>query len=556
VKDSRKRIGVDDAGSGTRAKACAPVFALLLALALTVATPAPASESAPAAQPAASVEPRFAIRRFEIEGATLVPAEALALAVGGMTGPQRRFADIEAALVAVREVYERAGITAVRLVIPEQVLEEGVVRLRVEELKLDRVEVAGNRLRSLANIRRAVPSLRTGVTPVDTVLAEELRLANENPGRQMQTTLRAEDEGGLTGVLRVADIAPVAGQVSLDNTGTPSTGQWRLGAAVQHHNLLDRDVVGTVQVQTSPGRRDDVLIGSASLRVPLYAAGILLDASLLHSSVDSGTLKTAAGDYFMSSSGDTLSLRATRLLPRLGRWEPRVFFGYDNKRVNSRVSTLVGGPSLVPSVELRPASAGFMVTWRDEKRAALASYTHSRNFPGSGRSAESVFAEPGLRVGANPWFRVNRLSLVASVALGGSTVLASYAGQWSRDALVQAEQFSIGGEGSVRGFRTRLAAGDRGHRISLELQRALRLPFGTLGADIGWQVFGDIAQVERNDPQPGERVRTTLSGVGAGLRALWPNRLSLRADTGVVVRGEGYAQPGDAFVHVAMSYGF
>ena len=56
--------------------------------------------------------------------------------------------------------------------------------------------------------------------------------------------------------------------------------------------------------------------------------------------------------------------------------------------------------------------------------------------------------------------------------------------------------------------------------------------------------------------QPGERVRTTLSGVGAGLRALWPNRLSLRADTGVVVRGEGYAQPGDAFVHVAMSYGF
>ena len=66
----------------------------------------------------------------------------------------------------------------------------------------------------------------------------------------------------------------------------------------------------------------------------------------------------------------------------------------------------------------------------------------------------------------------------------------------------------------------------------------------------------DIAQVERNDPQPGERVRTTLSGVGAGLRATWPNRLSLRADTGVVVRGEGYAQPGDAFVHMAMSYGF
>ena len=47
-----------------------------------------------------------------------------------------------------------------------------------------------------------------------------------------------------------------------------------------------------------------------------------------------------------------------------------------------------------------------------------------------------------------------------------------------------------------------------------------------------------------------------LSGVGGGLRASWPNRLSLRADTGVVVRGDGLAQPGDSFLHVAMSYGF
>jgi len=535
----------DAAASGGSAVAAAPSGAQ------GTGAPVVAPVDAPA-----SVEPRFAIRRFEIEGATLVPAEALALAVGAMTGPQRRFADIEAALVAVREVYERAGITAVRLLIPEQVLDEGVVRLKVEELKMTRVEVAGNRSRSLANVRRAVPSLREGATPVDAALSEELRLANENPGRQMQVTLRAEDEGGLTGVLRVADIAPVIGQVSLDNTGTPSTGQWRLGAAVQHHNLFDRDLVGTAQIQTSPGRRDDVLIGSASLRLPLYAAGVLLDASLLHSSVDSGTLKTAAGDYFLSSSGDTLSLRATRLLPRLGAWEPRVFFGYDHKRVNSRVRTVVDGPSLVPSVVLRPLSVGLGAVRRTEGRVLAVTLAQSRNFPGSGRSAESVYAEPGLRAGANPFFRVTRLNLNASAVLGRSTLLLAYAGQWSPDALVPAEQFSIGGEGSVRGFRTRLVAGDRGHRISLELQRQLKLAFDVLGADIGWQIFGDIAQVERKDPQPGERARSMLSGVGGGLRATWPNRLSVRADTGVVVRGDGFAQPGDAFLHMAMSYGF
>jgi hemolysin activation/secretion protein len=514
---------------------------------------------APVAAPldsTASVEPRFAIRRFEIEGATLVPAEALALAVGAMTGPQRRFADIEAALIAVREVYERAGITAVRLLIPEQVLDEGVVRLKVEELKVTRVDVSGNRSRAVANARRAVPVLREGFTPVDTHLSEALRLANENPGRQMQVTLRTEEDGGLTGVLRVADSAPVLGQVSLDNTGSPSTGQWRLGAAIQHQNLLDRDIVGTLQIQTSPGRRDDVLIGSASVRVPLYAAGLLVDASLLHSSVDSGTLKTAAGDYFLSSSGDTLSLRLTRLLPRLGTWEPRVFLGYELKQVDSRVSTFAGGPSLVPSVLLRPLSAGVSAGWRAEGRALLASLTQSRNIPGSGRSAESVFAEPGLRAGANPYYRITRLNLNASATVGRSTWLLAYAGQWSPDSLVPAEQFSIGGEGSVRGFKARLVAGDRGNRLSIELQRPLRVPFPTLGAEVGWQLFGDVAQVERHEPQPGERARTMLSGVGGGLRAFWSNRFSLRADTGIVVRGDGFAQPGDAFVHMAMSYGF
>jgi hemolysin activation/secretion protein len=573
LEDRRRGIAGDDAGCGSVAKAPAPVFVfsthglrlaaaslLVLAVSLSPTTAmAQASDSvvsAAAAGAGESTEPSFAIRRFEVEGATLVPAEAIALAVGAMTGPQRRFADIEAALVAVRGVYERAGITAVRLLVPEQVLDDGVVRLKVEELKVSRVEAAGNRDRSVVNARRAVPSLREGATPVDTVLSEELRLANENPARQMQVTLRSEDDGGLTGVLRVADIAPVTGLVSLDNTGTPSTGQWRLGAAVQHANLLDRDLVGTAQIQTSPGRRDDVLIASGSLRMPLYAAGVLLDASLLHSSVDSGTLKTGAGDYFLSSSGSALTLRATKLLPRLGNWEPRVFFGYDHRRVDSGVRTIVNAPSLVPSVVLRPMSAGVSAAWRREGRAFSGSLTQSLNFPGGGRSAESVFAEPGLRAGANPYYRITRLNLNASVTLGRSTLLLAYAGQWTPDALVAAEQFAIGGDGSVRGFRARLVAGDRGQRISVEVQQPIRAMAAALGAEVGWQYFVDLAQVERHEPQPGERARTMLSGAGAGVRASWPNRLSLRADTGVVVRGDGFAQPGDAFVHVALSYGF
>jgi len=104
---------------------------------------------------------------------------------------------------------------------------------------------------------------------------------------------------------------------------------------VQHANLLDRDIVGAAQVQTSPGHVSDVKIGFASLRVPLYPLGLMLETTAVHSSVDSGTVKTSAGDYLLSSRGDSFSLRLTRLLPRWGAVDHRVSIGQDWRRVDS-----------------------------------------------------------------------------------------------------------------------------------------------------------------------------------------------------------------------------
>jgi hemolysin activation/secretion protein len=519
--------------------------------------PAPVAAPAPApATPSAPVEPRFRIARYQIEGATLVPLPALQAAVAGFTGDGRRFSDIELAQEAIREAYGRAGITAVRVLLPEQTIESGLVRLQVEELRLGKLEVAGARHRSLANQRRAVPSLREGATPSDTLIGDELRLANENPGRYMQVTFRTEDDGALAGTLRTSDLPPVAGQVTLDNTGSPSTGQWRVGAAVQHHNLLDRDIVGTAQAITSPGREHNVQIASVGLRVPVYRLKWLLDGSLLHSNVDSGTLRTAAGDYFMSSGGNTLSLRATRLLPRLGAWDPRFSFGLDIKQVNSRVATVTDGPSLIPSVVLRPLSLSYSASRREDRWSVFGLASYSRNLPGSGRSDASVFQEPGLRAGANPYYGITRWSLGGSVSVRTNTLLASWSGQWTRDALVPAEQFAIGGDGSVRGFSSRVAAGDRGQRFSLEMQSPMRPVQTNPGTDFGWQVFSDTAAVQRNNALAGEKERYLLSSLGGGIRLAWRHGMSLRLDSGFVLQGDGLSTPGDVFLHMAMSYGF
>jgi hemolysin activation/secretion protein len=512
--------------------------------------------ASPPAAAGAPVEPRFRIARYQVEGATLVPLPALQAAVAPFTGEGRRFSDIELAQEAVREVYARAGITAVRVLLPEQTIEGGLVRLQVEELKLGKVALEGARHRGLANQRRAVPSLREGATPSDVQIGDELRLANENPGRYMQVTFRTEDDGALSAALRTRDLPPIAGQVTLDNTGSPSTGQWRVGAAVQHHNLFDRDVVGTAQAITAPGREHKVQIASVGLRVPVYRLRWLLDGSLLHSNVDSGTFRTAAGDYFMSSSGNTLSLRATRLLPRLGAWDPRFAFGLDIKQVNSRVATASDGPSLIPSVTLRPLSLSYSASRREERWSVFGLASYNRNLPGSGRSDAAVFQEPGLRAGANPYYGITRWNLGGSVSVRTSTLLASWSGQWTRDALVPAEQFAIGGDGSVRGFSSRVAAGDRGQRFSLEFQSPVRSLQDAAGTVFGWQLFSDVAAVQRNNALPGEKERHLLSSLGGGIRLSWHQRVSLRLDSGWVVQGDGLSVPGDVFLHMAMSYGF
>lgn len=552
----RKRRGAPAVSGLVLCCACAVHSAQAQASQPQPGAPAPSAETAaPAAAPARR-EPVFEIRRYQVDGARRVDPALLARLLQPLAGPGKRFGDIESALDAVTAAYLRTGITAVRVSIPEQTLSDGVVRLLVEELEVARVEVQGAQHRRPANLRHAVPGLREGATPNDIELSRQLRLANENPGRRMEVTFKPEDDGSLTGVLRVADRPPWGRQLTLDNTGTPATGRWRLGLALQHVNVLDRDLVATAQLQTSPGHERDVKIGALNLRAPWYAAGLMLDFSASASSVDSGVVKTQAGDYFVASKGRNGGLRVTRLLPRWGAADQRWSLALDVKHVDSRIAAGPGGTSLVPDVVLRPVTLSYALQAEEQGRTWQWQLGLSRNLPGRGRSAAAVFAEPNLRAGADPNFAIARSNLAVGWPVGRARATLQWSEQWTRDALLSAEQFGIGGEGSVRGVGGRLASGDRGRRLSLEVAG----PGAVLGLQkevaLGWQVFADVGRVWRNGAPAGEAATTVLASVGAGVRFDWSRGLGMRADAGRVVRGDGVVPVGTGFVHFGVGYGY
>jgi hemolysin activation/secretion protein len=301
---------------------------------------------------------------------------------------------------------------------------------------------------------------------------------------------------------------------------------------------------------------DDVKVGFLNLRTPLYPLGLMLDATWVHSSVDSGTVKTSAGDYLLSSIGRSTSLRVTRLLPRWGAVDQRLSLGQDWRLIDSQVTSTAGGPSLVPSLELRPVTLSYSLNWREDASSAFGQASVSHNLPAGGRSAPSAVEES--RKGAKPNYIVVRLSAGFATAVGAWTLNTQWNGQWTDDALVSAEQFSIGGEGSIRGFNGRVASADKGQRLGLELQSPVKtMKLGAAGTvAAAWAVFAEAGEVRRNLPQTGEKVRTALAGAGLGLRITWSERLALRADLGVVTRGDGLAARGDRVLHLNLSYAF
>jgi len=122
-------------------------------------------------------------------------------------------------------------------------------------------------------------------------------------------------------------------------------------------------------------------------------------------------------------------------------------------------------------------------------------------------------------------------------------------GQYTEDALIQGEQFGIGGWNSVRGFLEREVASDRGFSGSLEFYTPNIAP-RRIGIDnLRLLIFYDAGVVLRNDPVPGDITRQSIAGAGLGLRMSVKKNLAVRVDGASVIDEGGNQQKDEIRVH-------
>src|ERR1700677_2889286 len=91
---------------------------------------------APAPPPAQSTPAAFDVLELRVQGNTVLDARSVESAVYPFTGPAKHMADVEAARAALERAYHDHGFGTVFVDIPEQSVDDGVVRLRVTEGRL------------------------------------------------------------------------------------------------------------------------------------------------------------------------------------------------------------------------------------------------------------------------------------------------------------------------------------------------------------------------------------------------------------------------------------
>jgi len=457
---------------------------------------------------------RFDIGEFRVLGNTKLDARIVEAAVYPFLGPGRTLHTVEDARDALVAAYRAAGLGTVLVDIPEQAVDEGIVRLQVTEGRIETVRIAGARYYSERKILARLPAVKAGEVPSLPALQAELgELAAESRDREITPVLKPGSEPGTLAVgLDVKDSLPLHASIESNNRYSADTTLTRLVATLSYENMFQRAETLSLQYQTAPQKPSEVEVAAATYSGRTAVEGLGWSAYAIRSKSD----VAAIGTLSVLGNGTIVGGRLNAVLAAGSGSVQSLSAGADYKSFSQNVN-------LPGSVTDRTPI--HYVIWTLQYSAAR----QGAHLDGQGSLGLS-FAMRGLGT-SDTDFEFNRSGAHAGFAYlrgNGSanwhlwhdlTVGLRFAGQYTEQPLVTNEQFALGGVDTVRGYLEAEALVDSGAAASLEIRtpqmRAGRfagrlLAFYDRGVGLMQQPLGsEIASGS---------VRTDLASFGAGVR--------------------------------------
>lgn len=502
--------------------------------------------------PAANIV-RFDIARFDVTGNTLLSPTLVEKTLAPFVGNQRDFADVQRALEALEAAYHARGYNVVQVELPEQELNQGVVRLKVVQTRIGKILIEGNRQFSDRNIRTSLPALQEGQTPNINKISNALKVANENPAKKVNLQLESgEKDEEVNAMLKVTEDNVWKAGASLDNTGTRATGKTHLGVSLQHANLFGLDHVASLQYTTSIEKPSKVKVYGLGYHIPLYSLGDSIDLYGSYSDVDSGTISAGLVNLAVSGKGRVWGARYNQNLGRHQNYEPKLQYGLDYKAFINGVQ--FAGQELGHDVTVHPLSLGYTGAWTLPKGEASIGLSVARNIPGGDKGRSADFN--AVRIGASSNYLIWRFSGSYARNLAQDWQWRSaFSGQYTADALIPGEQFGAGGSNSVRGFSEREISNDYGAQLNNELYTPnLCSNIKMFATQCRFVAFYDLAHLQRNKALAGEITSSSLSSAGLGMRILIDRYWNLQVDYGHVLSGNAGSDKNRMHFRLNLSY--
>jgi hemolysin activation/secretion protein len=473
--------------------------------------------------------PRFFIKKYRIDGGGyLLPRIEVEAAVYPYLGPYRTAADVEQARGALEQAYRDKGYQTVTVQIPQQQVQSGVIVLEVMQGEVGRLRVHGSRYFSIDQIKQEAPSLQEGQSPNFTQVTHDLLVLNDLADRRVTPTLSAGEIPGTVDVdLNVKDTLPLHGSLEINNRYSADTTPLRLNASVSYDNLwqLEHSIGFSFQVSPEDVSQVKVFSGYYLARIPDVSwLSLMLQGTVQDSNVNT------LGGIGVAGNGDVLGGRAIFTLPARKDFYHSLSLGLDYKHFTQDV--LIAGTGSVTPVTYFPLSAAYSGTWVGNGYETDLNASVNLALRGTG-SDEAEFDEN--RHGASGDFIYFRGDLSHTRDLPeGFQLFVKAQGQASDQPLVNSEQFSGGGLGTVRGYLESEELGDNAIFGSAEMRSPSLGDFlGKAVDEWRFYLFGEGGELTIDDPLPEQQSQFKLASVGAGTRIKLVSHLNGSFDVGL-----------------------
>lgn len=491
-------------------------------------SPKPGNGNSTAAQAAsgASAPPaRFDIDEFRVEGADSLPQIEIEAAVYPFLGPRRTSDDVEKARAAVEKAYHDKGFQTVGVSIPQQDAQRGFIVLKVTENRVGQLRVKGSRYFDLAKVKSSAPSLKEGSLPNFKDVTKDIVSLNRWPDRRVTPALRAGIAPGTVDVdLNVEDTLPLHGSAELNNRQSPSTTSLRSVYSLRHDNLWQLGHSMTVTYQEAPLNRNDAMVISGS-----YMARTDYDwlNVLLYGLKSSSSVATIGGANVVGP-GEVIGARAVLTLPTKGELFHTLSLGTDYKHFAQTLK--LGSDAFDSPVTYVPLVASYGATWQGDGRLTQLNASITAGLRGIGSSPEEFDAKRFKATGS--FIHLNADVSHTQDLPEGVQLFAKMQTQVADQPLVSSEQFSIGGQDTVRGYLESEALGDYGIIGTLELRSPNIAPYleqkldNPLGQPVkfnafdDWRffAFADVGRARIHEALPEQQSQFDLASYGVGTR--------------------------------------